>query len=157
VLAARSARGGRDRGRRRGRPNVADATALVWADPNTRNCSRARSHDRIDWVQLPYAGIEPFIHLLDRDRIWTCGKGVYARPVAEHVLALILAGFHNLGPYARATSWSGPVGRNLHGGTVLVLGGGGIVEELVPLLRPFGVRIVVRPTLEPRASTASTT
>lgn len=135
---------------------LADATALVWADPQAPQDLPAATHDGIDWVQLPYAGIEPFIDLLDRDRLWTCGKGVYARPVAEHVLALTLAAFHNLGPYSRARSWSGPVGRNLHGSRVLVLGGGGITEELLPLLAPFDCHtVVLRRTPDPMPGAAS--
>ena len=46
----------------------------------------------IRWVQLPCAGIEQFVHLVDDDRLWTCGKGVYAEPVAELALTLALAG-----------------------------------------------------------------
>lgn len=122
---------------------AADATALVWADPGRPELLPGTVHDGIDWVQLPYAGIEPFIALLDDRRLWTCGKGVYARPVAEHVLGLVLAGFHNLGGYARARTWSAPVGRNLHGARVLVLGAGGIVDELIPLLAPFGCHLTV--------------
>ncbi len=120
-----------------------DATALVWADPQAPELLRGHLHDRIDWVQLPYAGVEPFIHMLDRQRLWTCGKGVYSRPVAEHILALILAAFHNLGPYSAAREWTGPVGRNLHGCRVLILGGGGITEDLLPLLAPFHTHNVV--------------
>lgn len=129
---------------------LADATALIWAEPAAPQDLPTACHEAIDWVQLPYAGIEPFIHLLDRDRLWTCGKGVYARPVAEHVLALTLAAFHNLGPYAAARSWSGPIGRNLHRSRVLMLGGGGITEALVPLLAPFGCNtVVLRRTARP--------
>ncbi len=129
---------------------VSDATALVWADPQRPELLPETVHPGIDWVQLPYAGIEPFIHLLDHERTWTCGKGVYARPVAEHVLALVLAGFHHLGAYARARTWTAPVGRNLHGARILVLGGGGIVDEFLPLVAPFGCEItVVRRSMAP--------
>lgn len=131
---------------------LAEATALVWAEPAAPQDLPTAVHDGIDWVQLPYAGIEPFIDLLDRDRLWTCGKGVYARPVAEHVLALTLAALHNLAPYARAHTWTGPVGRNLHGANVLVLGGGGITEELLALLAPFRCEVtVLRRTATPMA------
>ena len=57
---------------------------------------------RIRWVQLPWAGVEQFVHLIDDDRVWTCGKGVYAEPVAELALTLALAGMRGLGTYARA-------------------------------------------------------
>ncbi len=57
----------------------------------------------IGWVQLIFAGIEPFMDALDHDRLWTCGKGVYAEPVAEHALTLALAGMRGLNVYARAS------------------------------------------------------
>lgn len=134
----------------------ADATALVWADPQAPELLNGYLHDRIDWVQLPYAGVEPFIHMLDRQRLWTCGKGVYSGPVAEHILALILAAFHNLGPYSAAREWTGPVGRNLHGCRVLILGGGGITEDLLLLLAPFRTHnVVLRRVPDPLVGTAS--
>lgn len=121
----------------------AQASALVWADPQHPEQFPGLIHDGIDWVQLPYAGIGPFLDMLDDRRIWTCGKGVYARPVAEAALAMVLAGFRNIVDYARQTTWTAPVGQNLHGADVLILGGGGITEELVPLLVPFHCHITV--------------
>lgn len=99
--------------------------------------------DGVRWVQLPFAGIENFVEHLDDDRVWTCGKGVYAEPVAEMALALGLAGLRGVGQYARATSWTGPIGTNLLGGRVTILGGGGITESLVRLLQPWDCRITV--------------
>ena len=120
-----------------------EATALVWADPQNPEAFPRLLHAQIDWVQLPYAGIDPFLHMLDNDRIWTCGKGVYAQPVAEAALGMVLAGFRHLAAYARETTWTAPVGQNLHGANVVILGGGGITEELVPLLVPFGCHVTV--------------
>ncbi len=87
-----------------------EATALVWADPQNPEAFPRLLHAQIDWVQLPYAGIDPFLHMLDNDRIWTCGKGVYAQPVAEAALGMVLAGFRHLAAYARETTWTAPVG-----------------------------------------------
>ena len=102
-----------------------------------------RDADAIRWVQLPFAGIENFIHLVDESRLWTCGKGVYAEPVAEMALTLALAGMRGLGTYARASEWAKPEGRNLIGARVTILGGGGITESLIRLLQPFDCRITV--------------
>jgi len=136
---------------------VEEATALIWADPQNPEAFPDLLHDDLDWVQLPYAGIGPFLHMLDEDRVWTCGKGVYAQPVAEAALAMLLAGFRNLVSYARQTSWADPVGQNLHGANVVILGGGGITEELVPLLTPFGCHItVLRRSTEPFAGADET-
>jgi len=96
-------------------------------------------------VQLPFAGVEPFMDILQSkpDLTWTCGKGVYSVPVAEQIMMLALAGFRGMGSYARATSWSRPQGRNLYGSKVLVLGGGGITEALLPMLSPFKCDVTV--------------
>jgi phosphoglycerate dehydrogenase-like enzyme len=124
---------------------VDQAEGLVWAAPRDPDALEAllADADQIDWVQLPFAGIESYVHLVDDDREWTCGKGVYADPVAELALGLALAGMRGIGRYARATSWSGPRGANLFGANVTVLGGGGITESLIPLLLPFDCRITV--------------
>ncbi len=98
---------------------------------------------KLEWVQLPFAGIEPYVHLLDEKYRWTCGKGIYAPPVAEMTLGLLLAGFRNLNIYTRAKSWEPPIGRNLIGAKILILGGGGICIELIKLLAPFECDITV--------------
>jgi phosphoglycerate dehydrogenase-like enzyme len=125
--------------------SISDADALIWADPQRVDLFPAliATAPNVHWIQLPYAGIEPFADLLDARFVWTCGKGVYAAPVAEHALSLALAGLRGVGRYARASEWSAPVGRNLIDAHVLVLGGGGICEWLVRLLDPFGCTVTV--------------
>jgi len=118
---------------------LADAEAIVWADPARadRFPEVIGQAPAVRWVQLPYAGIEPFAKHLDPRLTWTCGKGVYAPPVAEHVLALTLAGLRHVHGYARGTGWSGPTGRNLFGAKVTVFGGGGIAAWVLRLFAPF--------------------
>lgn len=118
---------------------VADAEGLVWADPHDPGHlpHLLAANPDIGWIQLPWAGIEPMVHVVDTEHTWTCGKGVYAEEVAEHALALALAGSRNLGPYTRATEWTEPAGQNLLGADVTVLGGGGITESFLRLLEPF--------------------
>lgn len=122
-----------------------EAEALIWGAPRDPEGLREVLDEcpNLQWVQLPFAGIENFSHLIDRDRTWTCGKGVYAEPVAEMALSLMLAGFRGLGSYTRKRSWSAPLGRNLQGARVTIFGGGGISESLVALLRPFDCHITV--------------
>ena len=124
---------------------LAEAEALVWAAPRDPEALRVAlaENPKLAWVQLPFAGIETFVDLVDDDRVWTCGKGVYAEPVAELALSLALAGLRHVGQYAQATEWSRPHGRNLKGCNVTVLGGGGITEELLRLLQPFDCRVTV--------------
>jgi phosphoglycerate dehydrogenase-like enzyme len=124
---------------------VRDAEGLVCASPRDavtleRTLSEA---DHLRWVQLPFAGIEDFAHLIDTHRHWTCGKGVYAEPVAELALTLALAGLRGLDTYARADRWEKPRGANLLGGRVTILGGGGITRSLLRLLTPFDCHVTV--------------
>jgi phosphoglycerate dehydrogenase-like enzyme len=135
-----------------------DAEALIWAETNKPKELEAllrAEGSGVRWVQLPYAGIEPYADVLDPSLVWTCAKGVYAEPVAEHALALLLAGLRHVGPYARAAAWSGPEGTNLLGAKVVILGGGGITEVLLRLLAPFEADVtVVRRNVTPMAGAA---
>lgn len=122
-----------------------EASAVVWTDPKDAAALRRLLDEQpgIDWVQLPWAGIEPYVDVLDHDRRWTCGKGVYADPVAEQAMMFALAGLRGMATYAHATTWEGPTGRNLIGARVVIVGGGGITESLVGFLAPFRCEIVV--------------
>jgi phosphoglycerate dehydrogenase-like enzyme len=131
-----------------------EADGLVWALPSAADelAATLDANPGLRWVQLPWAGIEPYVDTIaTRPGItWTCGKGVYAEPVAELALTLLLAGFRGLGTYGRARSWGLPEGRNLLGARVVVLGGGGIAESFLRLLAPFGCdATVVRRTDAP--------
>lgn len=124
---------------------IAEASALMWADPAAADAfpGAVAAAPELEWVQLPYAGIENFANQLDPELLWTCGKGVYAEPVAEHVIALTLAGFRHLHTASRATSWPKQEGRNLLGAKVTVIGGGGITESLLRLLEPWNTEVTV--------------
>lgn len=138
---------------------IGEASAVMWADPAAADefpGAVANAPD-LEWIQLPYAGIENFAEQLDPSRTWTCGKGVYAEPVAEHVIALTLAGFRHLHAASRATSWPAQVGQNLLGANVTVVGGGGITESLLRLLEPWNTKVtVVRRSATPMAGAAKT-
>lgn len=101
-------------------------------------------HPGVRWVQLPSAGVEPWTAggLLDRERVFTSAAGAYAGTVAEHALALMLAGARRFPECARATEWGERFGRPFAGSTVVVLGAGGIGRALIRLLEPFGCRVV---------------
>jgi phosphoglycerate dehydrogenase-like enzyme len=116
---------------------------LVWLDPfNLAGLSEilAAAPD-IRWVQLPLAGVEgPAAHgILDEGRAWTCAKGAYAEPVAEHALALTLALLRHLRLRAEARTWGTPAGTSLYDQRVTILGGGGITTSLLEQLAPFRV------------------
>jgi phosphoglycerate dehydrogenase-like enzyme len=136
-----------------------EAEALVWAETHAPDglAKVLDDHRQLGWVQLPFAGIEPYVEVVraHADRTWTCGKGVYAEPVAEHALGLILAGRRGLDRFARRRTWTGQYGHNLLGARVTLVGGGGIAESLLRLLGPFGCTVtVVRTTPHPMAGAA---
>lgn len=131
-----------------------EAAAVIWTDPGLgRDSSHGPQelaglldkHPDIRWVQLPWAGIEPFVAagIIDTERVWTSGKGVYAEPVAEHALALALAGMRDFKRYATARTWEAQSGISLVGGRVTIFGAGGITRELLRLLDPFACDITV--------------
>lgn len=131
---------------------IEEAAALVWADPTIpdRLPDVLAGGPDVRWVALPFAGIEPYVPHLDHERVWTCARGVYARPVAEHVMALGLAGLRAVVHYARTPRWSAHAGRNLIDGEIVIFGAGGITTELLRLLEGFdATTTVVRRQAEP--------
>ena len=122
---------------------LAQATAIVCTGDDVELLRGSILPD-IRWVQLGAAGIEMWFDagLMTPDVVWTAAKGVYARPIAEHVLALLLASARGLPERARARSWGPPGGRLVTGTTIGVVGSGGTGTELIDLLSPFGVRVI---------------
>src|SRR5436305_10779250 len=130
------------------------AEALIWTDPMDAAGLRhlLAGLPAVRWVQLPFAGVDRFLGLFDDGRTWTSTKGAYSEPVAEHALALALAGLRQLPRRARATAWGDQAGLRLAGAPVTVVGGGGITEAFLRLLAPFATETtVVRRHVAPMA------
>nr|WP_055502893.1 D-isomer specific 2-hydroxyacid dehydrogenase family protein [Nonomuraea pusilla] len=135
------------------------AEALVWTDSRPDGV-REYLTPSVRWVQLPSAGIERWTRegLVDSSRLWTSAVGAYGPQVAEHALALLLAGVHGLHRAARRRTWQrdrhgeqrgerqgdrqGGVRGGLRGATVAVVGAGGIGRALIPALRALGADVV---------------
>ena len=138
-----------------------DPVGLVWTDGGAMDAlsNTLASHPKITWVQLPQAGVERAFQagVVEPGRRWTSAKGAYADPVAEHALALILAGLRQLKIRARARTWGEPAGETLFGQPVTIIGAGGIATVLMRLLEPFGTPVtVVRRQAEPVAGAVRT-
>ena len=129
--------------------DIEDAEALVWTDPrDAESLRKVLDTSDVDWVQLPFAGIESFFDagVIDPQLTWTCAKGIYGPACAEHAVALMLAAARRLHVHARTKSWSrlgldSPEYR-LEGRTVVVVGTGGIGASLVPMVVPLGMRVI---------------
>jgi phosphoglycerate dehydrogenase-like enzyme len=120
---------------------LAEADALVWLDSNPASFPDSLP-DPIRWVQLPSAGVESWLDRIDDARAWTSAAGAYGLPVAEHALALLLAGARRLADCARAATWTEPPARPLDGSTVAIVGAGGIGRALMRLLEPLDVEVL---------------
>jgi phosphoglycerate dehydrogenase-like enzyme len=123
------------------------AEALAWTVSDLRRFPHPLPAG-IRWVQLPSAGVERWLQagLIDRERVWTSAVGAYAAPVAEHALALLLAGIRGVATSARAQTWTKqdlmPRLTTLAGATVGIVGAGGIGRELIPMLTALRAEVV---------------
>jgi phosphoglycerate dehydrogenase-like enzyme len=123
------------------------ADALIWLDAGDIDglAKALATAPAARWVQLPFAGVERVAEagLLDPARTWTCAKGAYAEPVAEHALMLAMAGLRFLRRRILATSWGSAAGESLYDQPVTILGGGGIAASLLELLAPMRAEVTV--------------
>ncbi|AZG46470.1 D-isomer specific 2-hydroxyacid dehydrogenase family protein [Gordonia insulae] len=103
--------------------------------------------DHIEWVALKTAGIEEYVSagIIDDRRRWTNASGFYAENVAEHALALLLAGLRQINTAVLRHWDKQPIDtavRSLHGSTVAIIGAGGIAASLIPRLTASGARVI---------------
>jgi len=114
---------------------------LPWASPNLAQLL-ARG---VRWIHALGTGVDAFpLHLLT-DQTLTCSRGASAIPIAEWVLAVMLA-FEKQLPDAwihgpPAGGWSRRQLGGLHGRTLGLVGLGGIGAAVVERARPFGMRV----------------
>ena len=128
-----------------------ETRGVVWLTASLPDQLRAvlDEHPAIEWVQLPWAGVDAFSDLIAGYAdtplpLWTSAKGAYSEPVAEHALALTLALLRSLPQKAHATSWAtSEVGISLYGRNVVIVGAGGIAVEIMRLLAPFRVTVTI--------------
>ena len=140
-------------------PLSPDVKGLVWTDYHRPNLLREvlGKNPQLTWVQLPFAGVDAFVDILDAPPTFTCAKGSYSQPVAEHALALMLALGRTIPERVRANSWGEKFAVSLYESKVLIVGGGGITAELLRLLAPFACPVtVVRNSGEPMAGATLT-
>ena len=105
----------------------------------------------IGFVQFVFSGID---RLIDAGVMrpggvrWANAAGVYGKPVAEIALTLLLSQLHHVKAASLAGSFRarGPIdaaqGWLFDAATVAIVGAGGIADALIPMLRPFGVKVV---------------
>jgi phosphoglycerate dehydrogenase-like enzyme len=126
-------------------PLSKEVKALIWTDysaPELLSTTLAEN-PQIEWVQLPFAGVDAFSEILTAPVRFTSAKGSYKEPVAEHALALALALGRKLPVRVKATSWGKREAVSFYDSNVLLIGAGGITQELIGMLKPFRAKISV--------------
>jgi phosphoglycerate dehydrogenase-like enzyme len=118
---------------------------LIWTDYSAPDllAKVLNQNPQIEWVQLPFAGVDAFAEILSAPVRFTSAKGSYREPVAEHALALSLALGRQLPVRVKATSWGKREAVSFYDSSILIIGAGGITEELIEMLTPFRARISV--------------
>ena len=135
-------------------PLSQDTRGLVWLSAKMADQLQEilDAHPHIEWVQLPWAGVDAFSRVLARlavkpeaERpVITSAKGAYSEPVAEHALTLLLSCLREIPQKARLARWKEErSGLSLFGRHVVIVGAGGIAHAIIDLLAPFQVSISV--------------
>ena len=119
--------------------------AVIWTDYSKPSslAELLEQNPQVKWVQLPFAGVDAFAQLLQRPVLFTSAKGAYREPVAEHALALSLALGRKIPTHVKANAWGKREAVSFYDSNVVLVGAGGITEELIRLLSPFRCRIAV--------------
>jgi phosphoglycerate dehydrogenase-like enzyme len=126
-------------------PIGSDVRGLIWTDYSSPAAlgELIDRNPQLEWVQLPFAGVDAFAKQLDKNVLFTSAKGAYREPVAEHALMLALALGRRLPVRIKASSWGKREAFSFYDSKVLLIGAGGISDELTKLLAPFRAEITV--------------
>ena len=126
-------------------PMGPEVRGLIWTDYSSPAAlgELIDRNPQLEWVQLPFAGVDAFARQLDKKVLFTSAKGAYREPVAEHALMLALALGRKLPVRIKASSWGKREAFSFYDSKVLLIGAGGISEELTKLLAPFRAEITV--------------
>jgi phosphoglycerate dehydrogenase-like enzyme len=126
-------------------PMGSDVRGLIWTDYSSPAAlgELIDRNPQLEWVQLPFAGVDAFAKQLDKNVLFTSAKGAYREPVAEHALMLALALGRKLPVRIKASSWGKREAFSFYDSKVLLIGAGGISDELTKLLAPFRAEITV--------------
>lgn len=129
--------------------NPSDAEVfLSWFDTESSSLDKVlAAAPALLWQHTPSAGVDHIITLsfLERNIILTNGAGVHAIPIAEFVLAFMLYHSKHLrrlqGLQAERHWDTGLELQELMDATVLIIGAGGIGQEIAKRATAFGMRV----------------
>ena len=124
-----------------------DVEALVWTDYARPDLLAAmlEENPQLRFVQLPFAGVDAFSKIIagHPEITFASAKRSYSEPVAEHALMLCMALGRIIPERVRAKSWGKKHADSLFDAEVVIVGGGGIAQQLVELLAPMRSLVTV--------------
>lgn len=128
---------------------LSEAEVLFAWDFRTRLLSQPwPSASTVRWIHAGSVGVDAV--LVDRvvggEVVVTNTRGVFERPIAEYVLALVLAFAKDLPTtleLQRQRRWVHRESEVVEGRRVVILGAGGVARALAPLLRAAGMEVAV--------------
>ena len=126
-------------------PLTHEVGALIWTDYHhpEQLAAHLATNPQLEWVQLPWAGVDAFANIISHPVRFTSAKGSYREPVAEHALMLCMALGRRLAERVRAKTWGEKWAVSLYDSNVVIVGGGGIAQELLLQLQPFRASVTV--------------
>jgi phosphoglycerate dehydrogenase-like enzyme len=131
-----------------------ETKGLVWLSEKNADelMDILTQYPQIDWVQLPWAGVDAFASVLsalalmpENERpVVTSAKGAYSEPVAEHALALLLGCLRELPSKSRDARWQpSRTGLSLFERHIVLIGAGGVSRAFLDVVKPLRPRITV--------------
>ena len=119
---------------------------LLWDFFSEALASAWRAADSLRWVHVAAAGVDTllFDELRDSDVLVTNARGVFDGPIAEYVLACVLAHdklLHQTEVLQRSRVWHRRETTRVAGRRALVVGTGGIGRATARLLRAVGLDV----------------
>lgn len=119
---------------------------LVWDIFSDALASAWHAADALRWVHVAAAGVDKLLFdgLRDSDVLVTNARGVFDGPIAEYVLACVLAHdkrLHETEALQRAGQWRHRETTRVAGRRALVVGTGGIGRATARLLRAVGLDV----------------
>ncbi|GAA3698993.1 D-2-hydroxyacid dehydrogenase [Microlunatus aurantiacus] len=121
--------------------------AVQWGGDAEKLATLLARAPQVRWLHSPGAGVEswPLAELRRRQITLTNAAGVFAIPIAEWVLSVMLSAVtraREVDAAQREHRWADDlVSGELHGRTLLLLGAGGIGQQVVDRAAAFGMRI----------------
>lgn len=142
-------------------PHVQDADAIaMWGFTDPTPLFSAAP--KLRWIHSLSAGIESLLppEMITNDIILTHTAGIHDRPVAERAMAMILSLAHQLPAAITAQhngEWKRFSFRPLYEQTILIVGYGGIGQEIARLAKTFGMHVIACKRQATRATNADET